>query len=282
MLALAFENGLRELQRSFAEAIFCHDAPIPATVRKASGNACVSRFGVYRNNVIASLIGAIGSRYPACRKLMWPDTFDGAAHLYVRSEPPRSPVLLHYGDSFPSFLRRIGDGAAADYVADIAELETGRVRAYHAADASSVSGDAFRRVPEQRLPGLRMRLHPSVSLVRSRFPIVSAWEAAIRDADGEDIAWRPEAALIARPDTDVEVRALPPGGFAFFTAIAEGQTVTEAAGLAARQDAAFDLAAALGTMISAGIVIGLDLLPRGPKTMSHKASCASVATRPSP
>jgi hypothetical protein len=269
MLALAFENGLRELQRSFAEAIFCHDAPIPATVRKASGNACVSRFGVYRNNVIASLIGAIGSRYPACRKLMWPDTFDGAAHLYVRSEPPRSPVLLHYGDSFPSFLRRIGDGAAADYVADIAELETGRVRAYHAADASSVSGDAFRRVPEQRLPGLRMRLHPSVSLVRSRFPIVSAWEAAIRDADGEDIAWRPEAALIARPDTDVEVRALPPGGFAFFTAIAEGQTVTEAAGLAARQDAAFDLAAALGTMISAGIVIGLDLLPRGPKTMSH-------------
>jgi hypothetical protein len=269
MLALAFENGLIELQRSFAEAIFCHDAPIPATVRKASGNACVSRFGVYRNNVIASLIGAIGSRYPACRKLMWPDTFDGAAHLYVRSEPPRSPVLLHYGDSFPSFLRRIGDGAAADYVADIAELETARVRAYHAVDASSVSVDAFRQIPGESLTEMRMRLHPSVSLLQSRFPIVSSWEAAIRDDDDGDIAWRPQAALIARPDSDVEVRELPLGGFAFFTAIAEGQTVNVSAGLAARQDAAFDLAACLGMMISAGIVIGLDLSPRGPKTMSH-------------
>lgn len=269
MLTLAFESVLKELQRSFAEAIFSHDAPIPATVRKASGNACVSRFGVYRNNVVGSLIGAIGSRYPACRNLMWPETFDGAAHLYVMSEPPRSPVLLHYGDSFPRFLRRIGDGAAADYVADIAELETARVRAYHAADASSVSIDVFRRIPDESLPGLRMRLHPSVSLLWSRFPIVSAWEAAIRDADGGDIAWRPEAALIARRDTDVEVRALPPGGFAFFTAIGEGQTVTESARLAARQDAAFDLAACLGTMISAGLVIGLDLLPDALKTIPH-------------
>lgn len=269
MLSLGFENALRELQRGFADAIFSHDAPIPATVRKGSGNAYVSRFGVYRNNVIASLIAAIGSRYPACRKLMWPETFDGAAHLYVRSEPPRSPVLLHYGDSFPSFLRRIGDGAAADYVADIAELETARVRAYHAADALSVSIDAFRSLPEEVLPGLRMRLHPSISLVGSRFPIVSAWEAAIRNDEGGDFAWRPEQALIARRDTGVEVRVLPPGGFVFFAAIGDGQTVIESAGRAARDDAAFDLAACLETMISAGIVIGLDLSPRGPKTMSH-------------
>ena len=56
--------------------------------------------------------------------------------LYVTSEPPRSPVLLEYGDSFPQFLRNIGQGAAADYLADVAELEAARTRAYHAADAT--------------------------------------------------------------------------------------------------------------------------------------------------
>jgi hypothetical protein len=257
MLALAFESGLRDLQRGFAEAIFSQDAPIPATVRKASGKACLSRFGVYRNNVVASLIGAIGSRYPACRAILWPETFDGAARLYIMSEPPRSPVMLHYGDSFPSFLRRIGDGAATDYAADLAELETARVRAYHAADAEPLQIEAFRRLREDAWPGLRMRLHPSATLLQSRFPIVSAWEAAIRGANGEDVAWRPEAALIARPGNDVEVRMLPPGGFAFFTALGQGQTVAEAAERAAQVDPAFDLAACLGVLMSSGVVIGV-------------------------
>lgn len=255
MLALAFESGLRDLQRGFAEAIFSQDVAIPAAVRKASGSACLSRFGVYRNNVVASLIRAIGSRYPACRALLWPETFDEAARLYVMSEPPRSPVMLQYGDSFPGFLRRIGHGAAADYAADLAELETARVRAYHAADAGSLPLETFRRLPEDVFPGLRIRLHPSATLLQSRFPIVSVWEAAIRGGNGEGLAWRPESALIARPENDVEVRTLPPGGFAFFAALGEGQTIAEASEKAAVGGAAFDLAACLGVMMCSGVVI---------------------------
>lgn len=258
MLAFPTECKLQQLQRSFAEAIVSSDAPIPATVEAATGPACVSRFGVYRNNVVASLISAIASRYPACRKLLWPDTFDGAARLYVMSELPRSPVLLHYGDSFPQFLRQLGEGAATDYAADIAELETARVRAYHSADAMPLPVEAFGRIPECKLPALRMQLHPSVNLLRSRFPIVSAWETVIANGDGAAIGWRPESALVARPHGDVEVWKLPAGGFAFFSAIDEGKTVAEAATHAMRQDGAFDLAACFSVMISAGAVIAFD------------------------
>src|SRR5260221_8164173 len=103
--ALPLESGLAQLQRDFAEAILSGDAPIPATVRQASGPAYASRFGVYRNNVIAGLINAVAARYPVVRKLLWDDAFNRTAQLSVTAEPPRSPVMSEYGDSFPQFLR---------------------------------------------------------------------------------------------------------------------------------------------------------------------------------
>src|SRR6266700_2561771 len=161
MITLAVENGSARLQSAFAEAIFFDHAPIPATVRVGSGRAHASRFSVYRNNVIASLIKAVAARYPVVRKLIWDDTFNQIAHLYVTAEPPRSPVLLAYGESFPQFLRRIGQGTSADYLADVAELEAARTRAYHAADGTPISRDAFRALAPKQMPDLRLTLHPS-------------------------------------------------------------------------------------------------------------------------
>jgi hypothetical protein len=270
MLAPTPGSGFQELQRSFAEAIFSLDAPVPAPIAAMCGRAPYSRFCVYRNNVVASLIGAIGARYPACRKLLWPESFDAAARLYVMSEPPRSPVLLQYGNSFPQFLRKLGNGAATEYVADIAKLETARVRAYHAADAEPVSADAFGSIPAHAVPDLQIRLHPSVTLLRSRFPFVSAWDAAMQDGDAGRIVWRPETALISRPDDDVEVRILPPGGFAFLAAIEDGCTVGEAAELAARQGVVFDLAACFATMLRARIAIGVGRRESESRQMSRR------------
>ena len=117
MIALPLENSFAGFQRAFAEAIFSDDAPIPATIRMASGLGSASRFGVYRNNVMASLISAVAARYPVVRKLLWDDAFNRVAHLYVTAEPPRSPVLFEYGEGFPRFLRQIGEGTSADYLA---------------------------------------------------------------------------------------------------------------------------------------------------------------------
>ena len=111
MLSLPFESPPTQFQRSFAEAILSGDAPIPAAIREASGTAYASRFGVYRNNVVAGLINAVSARYPVVRKLLWDDAFNRIAHRYVVTEPPRSPVLMEYGATFPAFLRSIIPGA---------------------------------------------------------------------------------------------------------------------------------------------------------------------------
>jgi hypothetical protein len=260
MIPIPIENSHARLERSFADAILSDDAAIPASVQLASGPATTSRFGVYRNNVMASLLNVLASRYPVARKILWPDTFDGAARLFVTLQPPRSPVLLHYGEGLPQFLRTIGRGAAAEYAADIAELEAARTRAYHATDAMPLPGEAFARLSPDLLSNLRLKLHPSITLLRSRFPVVSVWEASQTNMDVG--VWKEEAALIARPHLEVEVWRLPPGGYEFFSALVEGKAIGSAIEGAIAVAADFDLAASFRILIGAGVVSILETFDR--------------------
>lgn len=263
MIALAAENhqehSQTRLQRAFAEALLFDNAPIPATIRLASGAAHASRFGVYRNNVIAGLINALAVRYPVTRKLLWDDAFNHVARLYITAEPPRSPVMFEYGGSFPRFLRSVGQGTASDYLADVAELEAARTLAYHAVDAAPLPRDAFAAVAPEDLPELRLTLHPSAVLLKSRFPVVSTWEANRSGNDNSLRTWKPECALIARPYLQVEVRPLSTGVHAFIAALAEGCTLGTAIAKAGGSHAGFDLSEAFSTLIAADALIGLGL-----------------------
>jgi hypothetical protein len=258
LLALPADGGHALFQRDFADAIFFDDAGIPATVRSASGPASASRFGVYRNNVIAGLIKAVAARYPVVRKLLWDDAFNRIARLYVTAEPPRSPVLLEYGAGFPQFLRRIGQGSSADYLADVGELEAARTRAYHAADAMPVSRDILSRIAPHDLPHLRLTLHPSFSLLNSRFPVVTIWESNVHDNDNAITQWKQESALIARPRLGVDVWRLSRGAFEFLTAIRDRQTIGSAIAHAAASGPDFDLAECFEILVAADIVTGIE------------------------
>jgi len=62
-----------------------------------------------------------------------------------------------------------------------------------------------------------------------------------------------EDALIARPDMEVAVRLLPPGGAAFLKALIDGGTLAAAAATAFAETASFDVAANIAGMIEAGV-----------------------------
>jgi len=258
MLPFRPENSHVRLQRGFAEAILFGEQPIPATIRAASGTAVTSRFGVYRNNVVSGLVNALAVRYPVTRKLLWPDSFGLVARMYVMAEPPRSPVLLAYGDGFPQFLRQVGEGTSADYLADVAELEAARTRAYHAAEAIPLSRNAFAGLTTDELPHVRLALHPSVSLLKSRFPVVTTWEANCGTNDRTICQWHAEAALIARPRLDVLIWRLPAGTYDFLTAVGEGRPVGCAIARAMEHAAEFDLAGSITMLIAADIVVGIE------------------------
>jgi hypothetical protein len=248
-------EAFAELQQSFAAAVLGLPAELP--MRAATAARAESGLAVYRNNVMSGLIKVVAARFPVVRRLLGEESFVGSARQFIAAEPPRSPLLLDYGDAFPRFLRRFGDDSCTGYIADIADLEIARGKAYHAADAAPLPPRAFAAIPAERLAGLRLSLHPSVSLLQSRFPVVSLWHASQEAGEVALPQWRPEAALIARPLLEVEVWNLPPGGFAFLTALQRGASMAEAAEAAMDAAPEFDLAVNLSVLIQSNIVIGL-------------------------
>jgi Putative DNA-binding domain len=229
-----------------------------ASIRAATGHRAKSGLDVYRGNIVVALVNALAARYPVVHRMTGDESFRMAAHRFVMAEPPRLPILAHYGETFPRFLRTLGQGASLEYLADIAELEMALGRACHAADAAPIGTRAVASLATERFDGLRVTLHPSVSLIASRFPIIAIWQANQSD-DGDCMIdrWRPEAAMVARSFGDVGVWRLPAGGHAFFSALLSGATMAAAVQAGVLASPAFDPTINLALLGETTIVVGV-------------------------
>ncbi|WP_193367192.1 HvfC/BufC N-terminal domain-containing protein [Pelagibius marinus] len=249
---------LADLQADFAAALNDPALPAPADVRRQVKLPQSRRFDVYRNNMMVSLIEVLEATFPVVQRLVGSDFFKAAAKVYIRQAPPRSPVLLLYGETFGDFLDGFEPAAGVPYLGDVARLEWARVNAYHAADAEPLTIEHLAAVPQAQLAQTHFTLHPSLRLVSSRFPVASLWAATSgADPQAEVDMKRGEDAAVLRPMLAVDLRLLPPGGHAFMAALAGGHPLGEAADLAARAVEDFDLACHLQGLFQLGAVAAL-------------------------
>jgi hypothetical protein len=247
-------NGLATNREKLAVVLFDPLACVPAAIadvdlrtRADFGHADISAF----------LVRALAARYPVVRRLIGDDSFLDVAQRFVAMQPPRLPIVQHFGETFPQYLRNLGEAASFEYVADIAELEAARARAYYSADARPL--DARVLLSRALFNEYGLVLHPSVGLVTSRFPIVTIWRCNQTGADGGMLdRWRPEAALVARPFLDVDVLPLPAGGHVFMNSLLSGWTIRAAAASARDDDPEFDLDANLTILAEANIVVAFN------------------------
>jgi hypothetical protein len=203
-------------------------------------------------------IELLAARYPVIRRLVGELSFRVVARRFILSEPPSAPIPHNYGDSFPRFIRSLGNAACIEYVADVAELEMLRQKARYAPHVQPLAPSALSSLPAERLNGVRIVLHPSVCLVQSRFPIVTAWENnQANSGDGMIERWVAEAAIVARPLLEVEVRRLPSGGYAFLHTLSEGHTVATAVEIATEVTPKFDVVSSLRLVDDAKVVVGI-------------------------
>ena len=252
-----------EVEGDFARAVLDADADVPAPLvgrlgGAKSGKTLTRRFGVYRNNVYASLIDALASHFPVTVRLVGDAFFRAMARVYVEKDPPRSAVLIRYGASFADFVAHFPPAGAVPYLADVARLEWAWHAAYHAPDAAPLSFAALTEVAPS-VEGATLVLHPSLAVVRAAYPVVTIWQIA--SAEGQDEPARlpadGEDALVVRPKLDVEVRRLPEGGAVFVLALKSGATLQMAASSAMQDAPAFDLEANLAGLIASGAIIGV-------------------------
>lgn len=247
-------------QAAFAAALFDPAAPVPAGLTTARGTPDAARFGVYRNNVLVALIGALEQRFPVTRRLVGDDFFRMMARDYIAVSKPASPLIFEYGDDFPDFAAAFEAARHLAYLGDVARLEAAWTRAYHAADVQPLELAALGAVAPEMLLGARLVAHPSVALIRSVHPAGSIWEAHQHETVAKPAHWRPEAILVLRPGPDVQVRIVPRQDAGFAEALLAGRPIGEAAELSAG-DASFDFGSAIVGLVTLGAFARLDLDP---------------------
>ncbi len=212
-------------QSGFHAALWQTEAP--AGITAPAQDEAAQRFAVYRNNVQHSLTRALAARFPVIEQLVGAAFFTAMARVFIAAQPPSSPVLLHWGGDFAAFLDQFPPVAHLPFLGDVALLEYARGRACHAADAAPVAGEAL-HVPDPA--ALRLILHPSVTLFASQHPAVQIWQSHLPQASRAALNAGPDHALIARePDFTVIVVPTDQGTHAVLTALAEGQTLRQAA-----------------------------------------------------
>lgn len=252
-------------QTLLADALLEPSIPCPKGIQAWNGSDADRRLAVHRNNTIASLTDALADAHPVTQQLVGMDFFRAMAQVFVRRSPPRSPVLALYGDGFADFVAGFEPAQALPYLADVARLEMARLRACHAADAHVLTlpelGQALQRATQ--VDELRLRCHPSLSVVQAEHAAVSLWvahqsEAGLAQLQHIDVH-QAESAWVLRQGLHVLVLRATPGMAAFAGALLENCALAEAAAHAVRAETRFDLIDTLRLLQRHGALTALEL-----------------------
>jgi hypothetical protein len=243
-------DSLAAFQRGFSDALLGRGGA-PTALATQRG------FAVYRNTVLEGWIDALEANYPAVARLVGRDWFRSAAALHARADPPRDPRLLLYGADFATFLQGFAPAAGLPYLAAVARLDRFWTESHVAADAPSADAALLARLPAEALGATVLRPHPATRWAWFEDqPIVSIWMRNRADAnDGatpEELVWRGEGVLLARPVGAVAWGPLGRGGCAFLDACAKGRPLAEAAQVALAAENGVDLAGLLSHLLQRG------------------------------
>ncbi|WP_157016326.1 HvfC/BufC N-terminal domain-containing protein [Mesorhizobium xinjiangense] len=247
------EGPRNDFTGRFCAPLLDPERPTPRDVTGPRSKAADKRYDVYRNNVTVSLIDTLGETYPAVQRIVGRTFFRDMARIFVRAEPPRSPLLFEYGRGFSAFIDDFEHTASMPWLGDVARIERAWLDAYHAADAPPLAPETLANVPAESLSTMVFTPHPAMRVVRSAYPAVTIFAANRQSGPvGKILERGGEDALVTRPHLELFVRKLPPGGAVFLVALCGGRTLGEAAAEALDREPRFDLGANIAAMLEAG------------------------------
>jgi hypothetical protein len=222
----------------------------------------------------ARCIDTFTAQFPVVRKMLDHKTFASVAAGAAR-HCSQLADMTKCGAFVPKYLRRLGHSPSIEYLADIAELELAYWKAGPTA-ATANSVPAFSKVYARLFDQLSVEFNPSVSVMRSRFPIVTIWENYRCWDDRFLPKWGPEAALVFNRSGLAQIRRLSAGEYAFVSALSHGATLGKAITRAKAASLDVDLVANNPMLlIDCGIVSGFrDRLTARRSMMSPNGECS--------
>lgn len=237
----------------FASGLLDPGIPVPKGVTGPDGKKADKRYDVYRNNVTVSLINSLAQIYPAVQRITGEAFFRAMARDYVRAHPPSSPLLFQYGHGFDAFIAAFEPAAHMPFLPQVAKTERDWLTAYHCADNTVLTPQHLACIAPETLADIRFEPHIAARFIQSEFPLFTIF-AMNRDMMplGRVDMNHGESFMLTRPVADILVTPLNVGQAAFFKAVFGGQSLGEAAVEGLEADEAFDINAALTTLLNTG------------------------------
>lgn len=240
-------------QTEFTHALLNPDIAVPTGLIGPSGSPAGKRFDVHRNNVVVSLIDAMKTAFPVIHKLLGDSFFKAMSAIYVRTHPPKSPILMFYGEDFSAFLMGFEQVQHLPYLPDMARLELARRHSYHSADIPAVAAKLLGDLSPEDLMRAKFILSPMMRIVASDYPVLSIWQMNMMD-NAPKIEAACEVVLITRPELDMEMHKLDPPTHIFLTQLKD-KSLGSAYDAAISVDEDFDLTQAIALLLSQNMII---------------------------
>ncbi|MGU7773034.1 HvfC/BufC family peptide modification chaperone [Burkholderia sp. MR1-5-21] len=232
--------SLTDLQQAMSRSLLSDADDDAAAVVVADGLDPRSRLNIYRNTSAGVLVNALRLAFPAVRRLVGAEFFDGAASLFCTAVLPRSAWLDEYGESFPAFLAALPQAASVPYLADVARLEWQVNAVLHAPDMAPLDPARLAQLDEDALRALRLQPHPATRLVRCEYPADVVWRAVLEQDDRAlrtiDLADGPVHLLVQRVAEGIDTLRLSVGEWRIWTALFAGEGVGAALARAPETD----------------------------------------------
>ena len=253
---------LLEVQRAMRASLVDRDDAAAAAMLPEGVGA--DRLNIYRNTVLIGLTKALSLCFPAVRRLVGADFFEGAAGLFIPQRPPRAAWLDRYGADFPDFVQHFAPAATLSYLPDVARLEWAVNLALHAGDAAPLDLARLAALAPEHQASVSFVPHPCLSVLRLDHPADDIWRAVL---DGDDAALAavnadagPVHLLIERGAAGVEVLRLAEPAWCFARDLVAGRTIEAACAAAA----GVDVQALLAEHLAAGRFIDFHVAKAAP------------------
>jgi hypothetical protein len=114
--------ALADIQSAVRDALVCGDRSALASML-SGGVHPEHRLAIHQRHYRASLMRALLDRFPASVWLVGSDLVADAATSFIREQPPSTPCIAEYGESFPQHLGAHPGARSLPYLSQFAELE---------------------------------------------------------------------------------------------------------------------------------------------------------------
>jgi hypothetical protein len=246
-------SELARFQAAFAEALRGDAAALSAWIDPARPDG-EARLSVHRNTVAKGWADALAAQFPTAARALGEERMRATALRFAREQPPRTPVLMAYGEGFPGWLAATAPTSDLPWLAGLARIDWARRDALFAADAPPLAPDALAEIAPEAYARTSLGLHPSAAVFWFEDGTAALWRALQADPPPTELelALEPGGLLLVRPGLEVVHRPLGRGAYAFLQACRARRTLAEAGADALAAEPALPLAALFADLLALG------------------------------